>query len=111
MAPRNRPHSSLGIANSYADLAFAARYASAIDAAPYSATEAVEDEWKWLGTVQFFRRSLTDVASSLTDEGFLIDRLIEPIPTDAFREVKPEAYERLLIHPEFLIIRAISRAV
>lgn len=85
--------------------------AAHFDTTRYFETEAVEDEWKWLGTVHFFRRSLTEVASSLTDEGFLIDRLVEPIPTDAFREVKPEAYERLLTHPEFLIVRAVSRAV
>jgi SAM-dependent methyltransferase len=76
----------------------------------YFETEAVEDEWKWVGTVQFFRRSLTEVTSAITDEGFLIDRLIEPIPTDAFRKIKPDAYERLLSHPEFLIVRAIAPA-
>jgi SAM-dependent methyltransferase len=77
----------------------------------YFETEAVEDEWKWLGTVRLFRRSLTEVTSSLTDEGFLIDRLVEPIPTDAFRKVKPDAYKRLLNHPEFLIVRAVSHAI
>ena len=77
----------------------------------YLKTDLVEDDWKWLGKVRFFRRSLTEVASALTDEGFVIDRLIEAIPTDAFRAIKPESYRRVLRNPEFLMVRAITNHV
>jgi hypothetical protein len=38
--------------------------------------------------------------------GFAIERLLEPLPTDEFRQLKPKSYERLLRFPEFLLIRA-----
>jgi SAM-dependent methyltransferase len=73
---------------------------------PYFETDLVEDDWKWVGKVKFFRRPLTEVTSALTDVGFVIDRLVEPMPTDALRAVEPDTYQRLLERPEFLIIRA-----
>jgi SAM-dependent methyltransferase len=73
---------------------------------PYFETSLVEDDWKWVGKVKFFRRPLTEVTSALTDVGFVIDRLVEPMPTDAFRAIEPDTYQRLLERPEFLIVRA-----
>jgi SAM-dependent methyltransferase len=72
----------------------------------YEEVQAVEEEWPDIGHVRFFRRSLTRITGALADAGFLIERLIEPVPTDAFRAVKPESYARLLQRPEFLIIQA-----
>jgi SAM-dependent methyltransferase len=72
----------------------------------YFETELVEDDWKWVGKVKFFRRPLTEVTSALTDVGFVVDRLVEPMPTDALRAVDPETYQLLLERPEFLIVRA-----
>jgi SAM-dependent methyltransferase len=79
--------------------------AERFDTRNYFATEALEDYWSWVGTVRFFRRPLTSIAGALTEAGFVIDRLLEPQPNDAFRETRPESYDRLLRHPEFLIIR------
>jgi SAM-dependent methyltransferase len=73
---------------------------------PYFKTELIEDDWKWVGKVKFFRRPLTEVTSAVTDVGFVIDRLVEPMPTDGLRAVDPETYQRLLDRPEFLIVRA-----
>jgi SAM-dependent methyltransferase len=80
--------------------------AARFDVANYFLTERLEDYWSWVGTVRFYRRPLSAIIGALTDAGFVIDRLTEPRPTDWFREEKPEAYARLLKHPEFLIIRA-----
>ena len=80
--------------------------ATRFDVANYFETEQLEDYWSWVGTVRFYRRPLSAIIGALTEAGFVIDRLVEPRPTDWFREEKPEAYARLLKHPEFLIVRA-----
>ena len=72
----------------------------------YFATEHVVDHWDWVGRVEFFRRSLTEVISSVIESGFTIDKLVEPVPTAEFKVVKPEAWERLMRQPEFLIVQA-----
>lgn len=77
----------------------------------YFDTEPVEQVWGELGSVRFYRRPLSDVTEALAASGFVIERLIEPKPTTAFREASPEAYERLLKAPNFLLIRARKDAV
>lgn len=72
----------------------------------YFETEPVEQTWGTLGVVRFFRRPLSDITEALSQSGFVIERLIEPKPTNAFREASPQAYERLLRAPAFLLIRA-----
>src|SRR5688572_28318598 len=76
------------------------------DVANYFETEQLEDYWDWVGRVRFYRRPLSGITSALTDAGFVIDKIEEPLPTEWFRQEKPEAYARLLKHPQFLIIRA-----
>lgn len=72
----------------------------------YLETEHVVDDWDWVGEVKFFRRSLTEIITSLRDTGWTIDRLVEPIPTEEFRRQKPDSYQQILQQPAFLIIRA-----
>ena len=72
----------------------------------YLDVEPIDDYWKWLGTVQYYRRSLSSIIDALTEAGLGIEKLVEPLPTDEFRKVKSKSYERLLKQPEFLLIRA-----
>ena len=74
--------------------------------ANYFVTEALEDYWSWVGNVRFFRRPLTAITGALTDAGFVIEKLLEPLPDEFFRETKPDVFERLLKFPEFILIRA-----
>jgi hypothetical protein len=39
--------------------------------------------------------------------GFRLDMLLEPLPTDTFREADPERYARLMEQPGFLCVRAL----
>jgi SAM-dependent methyltransferase len=71
----------------------------------YFATELLEDDWS-IGTVRFYRRPLTAMADALAGAGFVIERLVEPRPTEEFRRADPEGYEKLLRNPWFLLIRA-----
>ncbi len=80
--------------------------AARFDVANYFRTESLEDYWSWAGNVRFFRRPLSAITGALTDAGFVIERLVEPIPDDTFRETKPDAFDRLMKYPEFMLIRA-----
>jgi SAM-dependent methyltransferase len=71
----------------------------------YLETELLDDYWKWVGTVRFFRRPLSAVIQSVADAGFIIEKLVEPLPTEEFRRQKPKSYKHALRWPEFLILR------
>ncbi|HLX94758.1 MAG TPA: class I SAM-dependent methyltransferase, partial [Verrucomicrobiae bacterium] len=71
----------------------------------YFAVELLEDEWD-IGKVTFYRRPLTDMSQALDAAGFFIERLLEPRPTEDFRRVNPEGYERHTKNPLFLVVRA-----
>jgi SAM-dependent methyltransferase len=72
----------------------------------YLDLEPVDDYWKWVGNVRYYRRPLSAIVEALRGAGLGIERLVEPLPTDEFRKMKPDSYERLLKQPEFLLIRA-----
>jgi ubiquinone/menaquinone biosynthesis C-methylase UbiE len=72
----------------------------------YFDTEPVEQTWGEFGVVRFFRRPLSDITEALSNSGFVLERLIEPKPTEAFREASPKTHERLLRAPDFMLIRA-----
>lgn len=74
--------------------------------ARYLEVQAQEDVIKWAGRVHFYRRPMSRIVNDLVEAGFVIERMEEPEPTDAFRQLKPERYERILRQPEFLLIRA-----
>lgn len=74
--------------------------------ARYLEVEEVEDDWGEVGIVRFYRRPLSRIVNDVVDAGFAIECLDEPLPTDAFREARPDAYERNLRQPGFLLIRA-----
>ena len=75
------------------------------DREDYFAVELLEDEWD-IGKVRFYRRPLTAISQDLDAAGFFIERLLEPQPTEDFRRVHPEGYERLTRNPWFLVVRA-----
>lgn len=75
----------------------------------YFLTEIIEDEWetnKGKVKVQFYRRPLCKIISPVIDAGFTIEKLIEPMPTERFREAHPLVYEKLTQQPQFLFLRA-----
>ncbi len=78
--------------------------------ANYFKVEHVVDTWKWLGEVEFYRRPLTEISSALSDAGFVIERLVEPVPTGELRRAKPDSYADLMRQPEFLLVLARPRS-
>ncbi|MPN13355.1 hypothetical protein SDC9_160676 [bioreactor metagenome] len=75
----------------------------------YFATELLQDEWETpLGTVpvQFYRRPLQQIIAAVIEGGFVIEMLLEPVPTAAFQKKHPHVYDSLTKKPHFLVIKA-----
>ncbi len=75
----------------------------------YFVTELLEDEWdtpEGKVKVRFYRRPLNSILSSVIDAGFIVEKLLEPMPTELFKKEQPEVYEGLTNHPHFLFIKA-----
>lgn len=53
-----------------------------------------------------YRRPLSEIVMPLAEAGFLIEELLEPLPTEDYRSAAPEGYAKLLKQPSFLCIRA-----
>jgi SAM-dependent methyltransferase len=78
----------------------------------YFETRLVQETWHGFGgevNVPFFRRPLEAIVSPLFDAGFFVDRLLEPMPTEEFKRVEPEDYEKIKKQPGFMTIRACKR--
>jgi len=79
----------------------------------YFKTEAVSATWGGFGTpieVPSFKRSLQSCLLPLTENGFYIDKLIEPRPTAEFKKLDPRHYKELNEFPSFMCIRAAKRS-
>lgn len=75
----------------------------------YFDTEVVECTWRGFKKpvpVRSLRRPLGELVSGLVDAGFVIDRLLEPRPTEEFMAADPEEYAKLMRRPGFLCVRA-----
>jgi len=55
-----------------------------------------------------YRRPLNALLNPLIDAGFRIDRIIEPLPTQQFKEADAKGYKKLLRMPAFMCVRAVK---
>ncbi len=76
----------------------------------YYETELVGSVWRGFHPLRVympsFRRSLAATLNPLIQAGFHLEKIIEPKPTDEFKEADPKDYEKLSRQPCFLCIRA-----
>ncbi|WP_435335092.1 methyltransferase domain-containing protein [Haloarchaeobius sp. TZWWS8] len=78
------------------------------DAENYHETELVSATWTSFGEpveVIAYRRPLSAMLEPALAAGFRLDRLLEPTPTEEYREVNPERYEYEATNPNFLCLR------
>jgi len=78
----------------------------------YFEIEHVKCTWKGFGKpieVNSFRRPLNECIVPLTNNGFFIDKLLEPKPTKEFEKLDPKHFKELNEFPAFMCIRAIRR--
>lgn len=75
----------------------------------YFDTEYFEVPWSGYSEpviMKGYRRSLSEIINPLLEAGFVMEKLVEPKPTDEFRQADPEGYARLMRFPGFLCVRA-----
>ncbi len=59
-------------------------------------------------TANTWTMPISDIATSATSAGFLIQQIVEPRPLESLKEVEPNTYHRLSKIPEFLIFKLIK---
>ena len=75
----------------------------------YFKKELTRDMWSMNGKeveVEFYTRPLHEILNSITENGFIIEKVSEPMPTEEFKRKDPYNYEKLTKRPQFLFIKA-----
>jgi len=75
----------------------------------YFETTILHDTWttdKGKVEVDFYRRPLQDIINPLIQNGFRIQEILEPLPTNEFKKHSPKTYQRLSNNPQFLFVKA-----
>jgi SAM-dependent methyltransferase len=71
----------------------------------YFEESAVTEVWSTGWEITAWRVPLTQLCEEFTDAGFVIERLIEPLPDDDMRESHPDIYRKLSTAPGFIVFR------
>jgi SAM-dependent methyltransferase len=74
------------------------------DGENYFQVERVSKDWDV--EVPYYRRPFSAMLTPLLENGFRLEEVLEPEPTEAFREQRPERYEKESRYPVFLCVRA-----
>lgn len=77
--------------------------------ANYFITKKVSSVWKGFGKpvrVPSYYHSLGSICEALSENGFLIERVLEPKPKGPFRKEDSKEYQKLMRFPLFLCIKA-----
>ena len=78
----------------------------------YFDIEPVKCTWRGFGKpieINSYRRPLNECITPLTDNGFYIDKLLEPKPVAEFEKYDPKHFKELNEFPGFMCIRAIKK--
>ncbi len=78
----------------------------------YFETKEEDDIWHRKNgdyTFRFWREPLTSFCAVIANAGFLIERLVEPLPALTMRERWPEHWEKLQCEPGFLALRLLKQ--
>ena len=78
----------------------------------YFRIEAVKCTWQGFGEpveINSFRRPLQECMNPITENGFYIDKILEPKPVAEFEKLDPKHYRELNEFPAFMSLRAVRR--
>lgn len=81
------------------------------DSKDYFKTQLLTDTWHKptiTVDVRFYRRPIQDIIN-VTTQSFALDKLVEPQPQAAMKDLNEQTYEYLLTNPHFLIVRATAK--
>ncbi|HVJ91018.1 MAG TPA: methyltransferase domain-containing protein [Labilithrix sp.] len=72
----------------------------------YAETELLKETWSTYGvTMPVYRRSLQAMFDSFADAGFVVDRLVEPLPVPELEAIDPGVFKILQNFPNFICFR------
>lgn len=77
----------------------------------YFSVEPIEEDWhngRW--HVRYWRQPLDRTCAEFAEAGFLIERLIEPLPHPEMADRWPEDHEKLTTEPGFIAFRLLKPA-
>jgi ubiquinone/menaquinone biosynthesis C-methylase UbiE len=80
--------------------------------ARYFEVEGMKCTWKGFGKpieMHNYRRPLEACIMPIANNGFYIDKIIEPKPVEKYAQVDPENYKKLIEFPAFMCISAIRK--
>jgi SAM-dependent methyltransferase len=78
----------------------------------YFEVEKVKSTWKGFGEpieVESYRKPISHHINDLTANGFIIDKILEPLPSPEFKEFDEQGYEELMTFPGFMCIRTVKK--
>lgn len=78
----------------------------------YFTDEMVDDTWNDGWKVRFRRAPLTHWCAEFLEAGFLIERLVEPLPAESMKDRFPDTYDRFTVEPffiAFVLVKASDR--
>jgi SAM-dependent methyltransferase len=73
----------------------------------YFAVEPATETWSKGWEITAWRMPLTRLTGEFAEAGFLIERLVEPLPDQQMAESHPESFRKLSTEPGFLFVRLI----
>lgn len=69
----------------------------------YFTDEMIDDTWNAGWQVRFRRAPLTTWCAEFRDAGFLIEHLVEPLPSESMKDRFPDTYNKLTAEPFFIV--------
>ena len=76
----------------------------------YFDVSVIRETWSRGWNVRYWRLPLTRTASEFSEAGFVIERLVEPLPTLEMADHYADDYEKLLREPGFIAFRLAKRS-
>lgn len=56
--------------------------------------------------VEYWHQPIGKTVTQLAEAGFIIEKMVEPLPQEGFKKVSPRHYERLKRLPDFMVFKA-----
>ncbi|MDX1900999.1 MAG: methyltransferase domain-containing protein [Gammaproteobacteria bacterium] len=66
----------------------------------------ITDYWENIGEIKFYHHTLHELTESLYQSGFIIERMLEPMPLPEMEKADPKMYSNIVSKPWFLFVRA-----
>lgn len=85
------------------------KYADHQESSIYFEVERIEYVWKGFGEpvrMPSYRRPMSAVINPLIRAGFTLEQILEPLPTEEFRQKDPEDFAELCRRPGFMCVKA-----